>query len=271
MNIIPLTPQIGAEVEDIVLTKPLAPHDIEVIKQALTDHLVLVFRDQPMTVKSLDAFGRLFGPPHIHPSDPGINGYPGVLAVHTDSNSTTYAGSKWHSDVSCDPKPPMASILHLHRVPDNGGDTLFANMYAAYDALSDAMKRCLATLRAINASKHHFKGYFGTVNKHALRDDLYPESIHPVVRTHPETGKKALFVNPTFTTGITDMYPQESEAILNFLYQHLAEPRFQCRVKWRPNTMTMWDNRCTQHLAMWDYYPDTRSGHRYTVEGDQPY
>lgn len=271
MNIIPLTPQIGAEVQDVVLTCPLQQSEFEAIKQALTEHLILVFREQSMSIASLDAFGRRFGPPHIHPSDPGVDGYPSVLAVHTDADSTTYAGSKWHSDVSCDPTPPMASILHLHEVPENGGDTLFANMFAAYDALSDTMKGCLEGLRAINASEHHFKGYFGTLDKHSLRDDLYPESVHPVVRTHPETGKKALFVNPTFTTHIADMHPEESQAILGFLYHHLAEPRFQCRIKWRRNTLAMWDNRCTQHLAMWDYYPNTRSGHRYTIEGDQPF
>ena len=271
MKIQPLTPQIGAEIHDVDLTGHPPASTIEAIKQAMLDHLILVFREQPITIESLDAFGRRFGPPHIHPSEPGVAGYPSVLPVHTDATSKTYAGSMWHSDVSCDEEPPMGSILHLHEVPGSGGDTLFASMYSAYEDLSDTMKSCLEDLKALNASEHHFKGYFGNVGKHEFRNDPYPEAVHPIVRTHPETGRKALFVNPTFTTEIADMEPAESEAILGFLYQHLAQPRFQCRIQWRPNTVAMWDNRCTQHLAMWDYYPNTRSGHRYTIEGDRPF
>ena len=271
MQIIPLTPLIGAEIHAIDLTAELSDATINSIRRALSDHLIVVFRDQPMSVESLEAFGRRFGPPHIHPSDPGIAGNPSILPVHTDASSKTYAGSMWHSDVSCDEEPPMGSILHLHEVPEIGGDTLFASMYGAYDALSDTMKGCLQGLKAINASEHHFKGYFGAYDKHPLRNDPYPEALHPVVRTHPDTGKKALFVNPTFTTHIAGMQPDESQAILSFLYQHLAQPRFQCRIKWQRNTIAMWDNRCTQHHAMWDYYPHTRSGHRYTIEGDRPF
>ena len=269
MQISPLTPGIGAEVHGVRLDTGPGDAALEEIRAALREHLVLVFRDQPMTLASLDAFGRRFGPPHLHPAERGPEGYPGLLSVHTDARSKTYAGSKWHSDVSCDEEPPMGSILHLHEVPESGGDTLFANMYAAFEALSEAMQRFLGELHAVNGSAHHFRDYFG-YRGHALREDPYPEAVHPVVRTHPETGRRALFVNETFTTRIVELHAAESEALLALLCRHVASPRFQCRLRWRPDTVAMWDNRCTQHLAMWDYHPHTRSGHRYAIAGDRP-
>ena len=210
MKITPLTPRIGAELHEVDLCGDIPDNTVKAIRQALLDHLVLVFRDQKLSVGSLDAFGRRLGPPHIHPTDPGLEGYPGVTTIHTDASSKTYAGSMWHSDVACDQEPPLGSILHLHEVPETGGDTLFANMYAAYEGLSDVMKTCLADLKAVNGSEHHFKGYFGTTGGHNLRADPFPEALHPIIRTHPETRQKALFVNPTFTTHIADMQPEES-------------------------------------------------------------
>ena len=269
MNVSPLTPDIGAEVQGIGLGANLDDPEVEAIREAMHRHLVLVFRGPPLTLEALDAFGRRFGPPHVHPATPGVEGYPGILAVHTDSESKTYAGSMWHSDVSCDAEPPMGSILHLQVVPETGGDTLFANMYAAYDALSDPMKAFLEGLSAVNGSAQHFGGYFG-YKGHESSGNPFPESVHPVVRTHPETGRKALYVNETFTTRIVELHPEESKSVLALLYRHLAAPRFQCRIRWAPGTTVMWDNRCTQHHAMWDYYPQTRSGHRYTITGDRP-
>ena len=269
MNVQPITPTIGAEIQGLDLASDLDAANVAELRSAIGEHLLLVFRGQPMTVGTLDALGQRFGPPHIHPSDPGVDGYPSILMVHTDADSKTYAGSKWHSDVSCDEEPPSYSLLHLHQIPPSGGDTLFANMYSAYDALSDTMKGCLADLRAVNGSRHHFRDYFG-YEGHDLREEAYPEATHPVVRTHPETGRKALYVNETFTTHIDGMEPAESAAMLGFLYQHVQAARFQCRIQWTPDTLVIWDNRCTQHHAMWDYYPNTRSGHRYTVLGDRP-
>ena len=268
MKLIPLTPTVGAEIHGLDLTTKLSEANVGQIKKAFLDHLLLVFRDQLLDAESLDKLGRQFGPPHIQPSDPGVPGYPSILAVHTDKNSKTYAGSKWHSDVSCDQEPPMGSILHLHQVPPSGGDTLFANMFAAYDDLSEIMQGCIQNLKAINASEHHFKGYFG-YNKYKLRNDPYPEAVHPVVRTHPESGRKALFVNPTFTTHIADMAPGESEVILDFLFAHLAQPKFQCRVKWQPDTVVMWDNRPTMHAReSFDFGNQRRIMHRTTLVGD---
>ena len=269
MKISLLTPGIGAEVEGVDVGGRLADSAVAAIREAMREHLVLVFRDQPLTLRALDALGRRFGPPHIHPSTPGVEGYPALLPVHTDAESITYSGSMWHSDVSCDAEPPTGSILHLHEVPEAGGDTLFANMYAAYETLSEPMRRLLEGLNAVNASAHHFGGYFG-YRGHERSENAFPESVHPVVRTHPETGRKALYVNETFTTRIVELHPEESTALLALLYRHIASPRFQCRVRWSPGTTVMWDNRCTQHHALWDYYPHTRSGHRYTIAGERP-
>ena len=163
----------------------------------------------------------------------------------------------------------MGSILRLHTVPETGGDTLFASMYAAYDALSDRLKAYLDGVIAIHDGGPNYR------HRSAVdgRDDkrVFPRAEHPVIRTHPVTGKKAIFVNPVFTVGIKGLPDEEGEAILRFLYAHNNSPRFQVRFKWRPHSIAFWDNRCVQHLAMWDYFPQIRSGERVTVQGDRPF
>ena len=265
----PLIPVIGAEIGGVDLGQPLDDENLQLVHNAWMDHLILVFRDQALDLPRLDALGRQFGELHVHPADPGVDGYPGILKIHHDADSAFHIGRIWHSDVSSDREPPMGSILHLHQVPQSGGDTLFANMYTAFDALSESMKSWLSTLVAVHSSAKNDRDYFG-VTEEDLRDGDYPEFAHPVVRTHPETGRKALFVNQIFTTHIVGLEPRESQAILDFLYGHIAEPRFQCRVRWRTNSVVFWDNRCAQHMAMWDYYPRTRSRHRVTIAGDRP-
>lgn len=269
LRIEPVTPTIGAEIRGIDLTGPLEEPVIRAIHDALMDHLVVFFRDQDLTVEQLAAFGRRFGAPHTHPSLAELPGHPGVMPIHTDADSKVYAGRGWHSDVSCDAEPPMGSILHLHEVPEQGGDTLFANAYAAYEALSEPMRDFLGDLTAVHASAHNFGGYFGT-KEAETRDGFFPENVHPVVRCHPVTGRKALFVNEIFTTRIVGLEAGESRALLHFLFAHIAEPRFQCRFRWRRNSVAFWDNRAAQHMALWDYYPATRSGHRFTLCGDRP-
>ena len=159
----------------------------------------------------------------------------------------------------------MASILHLHTVPSHGGDTLFANMYAAYDALSETMRAFLDPLTAL-----HRADYTGTYGDHPPQRE-FPQATHPVIRTHPVTGRKALFVNGGFTKTINGLSGAENKALLGFLLDHVQNPAFQCRFQWQPHSVAMWDNRCTQHLAIWDYYPETRSGIRVTVKGDRPF
>lgn len=264
----PLNPRIGAEVSGVDLAR-LDDPTFKEIHQAWLGHQVLVFRDQELSIEQHKALGRRFGDLHIHPAAPAPEGHPEIMVVHADANSKTVAGYGWHSDVSCDAEPPMASILYLTQVPpDGGGDTLFSNMYAAYDALSDEMKDFLGPLTAIHGSEHVYRGRYGY--KDSLRDGEFPRSEHPVVRTHPETGRKALYVNSGFTTHIRKLARNESRAVLDMLLAHVQNPEFQCRVRWRENTVTLWDNRCVQHLAVWDYRGQVRHGHRVTIQGDRP-
>ena len=271
LHIDPLTPTIGAEIRGVVLSQTLSDTEVEAIRTALLDHLVVFFRDQTLDPHALDAFGRRFGEPHVHYASPeGVDGFEGVIKVHADASSPANNGSAWHSDNSFDEVPPMGSILHLHTAPDLGGDTLWANMYAAYEALSDSMKRFLEGLTARHDSEPPFSGLFG-MRVEDTAEGKFHAATHPVVRTHPETGKKVLYVNPYFTTHIVELEPAESRALMSFLAHHIEQPRFHCRFRWSLNAVAFWDNRATQHQALWDYYPATRTGNRYTVAGDRPF
>ncbi len=264
----PVTPAIGAEVSGVDLGRPLDDETFGALRDAWMDRLVLFFRDQTLDPAALQRLGRRFGPLHVHPQG-DVEGREGVLRIHADRDSKTYAGRRWHADVTCDAEPPLASILHMHRVPEAGGDTLFASMYAAYEALSGPMRRLLDGLEAAHASEHNYAGYHGTAPEET-RDGGYPAAVHPVVARHPATGRKALYVNEIFTTHIVGLEPAESRSLLDFLYAHIGQPRFQCRFRWRPDSVAMWDNRAAQHMALFDYWPETRSGHRVTVRGERP-
>ncbi len=268
IKIVPVTPVIGAEIRGVDLGH-VSGEDFSIIRSALLKHGVLFFPDQEISVEDQKAFGARFGELVIHPNDPGLEGHPEVMRIHADENSVRATGERWHSDVSCDATPPMGSILRMHVVPETGGDTLFANMYAAYEALSLSMKTLLGDLRAM----HDGGPYYREVNRLIGRDDggrTYPACVHPVVRTHPGTGRRCLFVNEMFTTHIEDLPPAESDAILRFLFRHVARPEFHCRFRWQPNSVAFWDNRCTQHHAIWDYHPHVRSGYRVTIKGEPP-
>ncbi|MGI9480374.1 MAG: TauD/TfdA dioxygenase family protein [Hyphomicrobiaceae bacterium] len=264
-----LTPTLGAEIGGVDLSKPLSNHQSKEIHDALLDNQVIFFRDQDMTIDQHKDFGRLFGELHIHPSRKGPEGHPEILPIHADANSKQVAGHRWHSDVSCDPEPPMGSILYLNTVPPSGGDTLFASMYAAYDALSDRMKSYLEGLTAVHDGGPNYRRRAAIEGRDDKRE--FPRAEHPVIRTHPETGRKGIYVNPVFTVAIRGLPEDEGEAVLSFLYEHNNRPQFQCRFKWRENSVAFWDNRCVQHIAMWDYFPQVRSGNRVTVKGDRPY
>lgn len=261
----PLTPAIGAEVRGLDLRRPLDDATFATLKRAWSEHLVLFFRDQRLSVERLQALGRALGPLHVHPLG-DLAGHPGITEIRSDADSTTYAGHLWHSDATCELEPPIASVLYLHEVPATGGDTLFANMYAAYDALSAPIRALLDGLSALHSGRASYGGYFG-MTPEQMRDGRYPEAIHPVVVTHPVTGGRALYVNENFTVRIEGLAPEESRALLEFLFRHLAQARFQCRFRWRPHSVALWDNRCTQHLAIWDYHPHSRAGYRATALG----
>jgi len=263
-----LTPHAGAEIRGVDLSQPLDERTFKEIHDALIDSGVIFFRDQHLTPDQQKAFGRLFGELHMHPAAPReLADHPEILVIHADEKSKHVAGENWHSDVSCDLEPPMGSILYMHELPPVGGDTLFASMYAAYEALSEPMKRLLEPLTALHEGEHVYRGRYGV-------DDTgktFPKAEHPVVRTHPVSGRKALYVNGGFTTRIVQLKRPESDALLQFLYRHVETPEFHCRFRWQVNSIAFWDNRCMQHHAMWDYYPQRRHGHRVTVRGDKPF
>ena len=268
MHVAALTPAIGAEISGVDLTQPLDDATLAALRDAWLRHLVLFFRDQELTFEQHKALGRRFGELHIHPAAPKDAEHPEILVVHGDDKVEFVAGSLWHSDVSCDVEPPMGSMLRIVQVPSSGGDTLFASMYAAYEGLSDRLQRLLAGLTAVHEGEQYYRGRYGAGD---LRDGGYPSAEHPVVRTHPETGRRALYVNEGFTTRIKDLPLAESDALLAFLFSHCARPDFHCRFQWRPHSIAFWDNRCAQHLAIWDYYPETRHGYRVTIKGDAPF
>jgi taurine dioxygenase len=263
-----LTPHIGAEIGGVDLSRPLGNQQFQEVHDALMANLVIFFRDQHLTHDQHKDFGRRFGNLVAHPaSRHSPEGHPEILTIHADENSKHVAGEEWHSDVSCDETPPMGSILYLTEIPPVGGDTLFANMYAAYDALSDPIKRLLEGLTATHDGEPVYRGRFG----YSTPEKGFPRAEHPVVRTHPVTGKKALFVNGNFTTRINGLSKLESDALLQMLVRHCETLEFQCRFRWQPNSVAFWDNRCVQHHAMWDYYPQRRHGYRVTIEGDRPF
>lgn len=263
-----LTPRIGAQISGVDLAKPLDDRTFREIKSALLENQVIFFRDQDITLDQHKDFGRRFGELHVHPAAPSPEGHPEILRIHADEKSKRVAGEGWHSDVSCDVEPPMGSILYIRQCPPKGGDTLFANMYAAYEALSDRMKAYLDGLTALHDGEQTYRGLYAN---YGVKDrPEYPRAEHPVVRTHPVTGRKALYVNRGFTRFIVGIPRDESDAMLAYLYQHAENPLFQCRFRWSENAIAFWDNRCAQHRAMWDYWPHTRSGTRVTVKGERP-
>ena len=267
MEIKPLTPHIGAEITGVDLAKPLSNEEFAAIHQAHLDWMVLVFRDQQLSREDHKAFARRFGKLHVHPMYKTRSDEPEILIVKTTRDSKYTAGDGWHTDVTCDEYPPMGSMLYITETPESGGgDTLYADMYLAYELLSDTMKQMLEGLVAVHDGA---LPYIGSYNAPPPDGKAYPRNEHPVIVTHPETGRKLLYVNSGFTTHIKGMTRTESRAMLDMLFNHIATtPRLTCRVQWAPNTLTFWDNRCTQHHAVWDYYPNSRYGERVSIVAD---
>ena len=268
MHISPITPTVGAEVTGVDLTS-LSPEAESAVQAAFLKHHVLVFRDQSLTRNQHKAFGRLFGELHIHPSKRnGMNQQdPELFIVNTKPDAKLTNGEAWHSDVSCEEIPPKASILYVTKCPENGGgDTLFANMHAAFDELSPDLQTLLLNKTAYHDGEIDLRNY-GI----RLRDgQTYPKASHPLVPRHPENGRPYLFANGSFTSHIEGIERWESDMLLQGLYQRTANnPRIQCRVKWQPNTLVMWDNRSVQHHAILDYAGFARYGERVSVLDEQ--
>ena len=264
----PLTPVIGAEIEGVDLSGELSNHQFAEIRRAFLEHHVILFRDQRLSAEDHKAFGRRFGKLHVHPLQKLKPGDHERLEVRASQNSKFVAGEGWHTDVTCEAEPIMGSMLYIEETPSlgYGGDTLFANMHLAYEMLSEPMKAFLGGLTAVHdGAMPWVKGY-----GYAPNED-FEKSEHPVVIRHPETGRKALYVNGGFTSHIVGLTRFESDAVLQMLFRHIeTQPALSCRMRWTPNTLVFWDNRCTQHQAIWDYFPLSRSGHRVSILGERP-
>jgi len=268
----PVAGALGAEVSGVDLGK-LDEATVAAIRRAWLEHLVVFFRDQDLSPAQFLAFARRFGEPIEYPFVKGLDDYPEIIPVLKLEHETINFGGIWHSDTAYLERPPMASMLIAREVPPAGGDTEFANMYLAYETLSPGMQRMLARLVAVNSS--------AAADVSRTREDRIKDSAragakkeyvaaHPVVRTHPETGRRALYVNVAHTVAFEGMTPEESAPLLQYLFRHQVRPDFTCRFRWRPGSIAMWDNRCAQHNAINDYQGHRRLMHRITLAGDLP-
>ncbi|HET6969595.1 MAG TPA: taurine dioxygenase [Phenylobacterium sp.] len=275
MQVKPLTPTIGAVVEGVDLSQGVSADLAGAIRQALLAHQVLFFEDQHLSPVQHRDFAARFGALHTHPLYPGVPEAPELFILDNHAGNPT-DNDAWHTDVTFIETPPMGSILYAKSLPPNGGDTVWSSMRAAYEALSPSFREFLSELDAVHDFARGFPAR-GTVAgaagaaKHAQAVAEHPPVIHPVVRTHPETGEDGLFVNYGFTERIKGLRRAESDAILNMLFAHIQKPEFQVRWRWTPNAIAFWDNRVTQHYAVNDYLPARRVMNRATILGDRPY
>ena len=271
----PVAGALGAEIHGIDLADSPSDEQFGTVRRAFLDHQVIFFRDQALDPDSHKELGRRFGELNVHGYYKSLPGHPEILPVLKEPEATENIGGVWHSDVTYLPEPALGSILYALEVPAAGGDTMFASQYHAYEALSDGMKEMLEGLRAIHSSdlftnKASRDAANATRTTKLAEIDETVESSHPVVRTHPETGRKCLFVNGAFTRRIDGWTVEESRPLLDFLYRQAARPEFTCRFRWRQGSIAFWDNRCTQHYALNDYQGYRRTMHRVTLEGDRP-
>ncbi|MGI9589913.1 MAG: TauD/TfdA dioxygenase family protein [Myxococcota bacterium] len=260
-----LSGALGAEIRSVDLAK-LDDALFKAIHAAFLEHHVLVFPDQRLAPEDQIAFGERFGELHIHPIVPHIEGHPPILCIPNLGKERAIT-ENWHSDVTFEARPPMASALYALEIPPAGGDTMFANQHLAYERLSPGMQRLLEGLEAVHSAEGLARATRGRKEAEAGSID---GQRHPVVRTHPETGRKALFVNPAFVVGLADMTREESQPLLAFLYRHATSPDLTMRHVWRRGDLVIWDNRSVQHYAIHDYGDAPRTMHRVTVIGDEP-
>lgn len=274
LSFTPLGPYIGAQVSDLDVSRPLSDAQFEQLYHGLLRHQVLFLRDQQITPEQHRALAVRFGDLHIHPVYPHAEGVEEIIVLDTHQDNPP-DNDNWHTDVTFIDTPPAIALLASKVLPAAGGDTLWTSGIAAYEALSEPFKQLLTGLSAEHDFKKSFQEYKyrKTPEEHQCWQqavDKHPPVQHPVIRTHPVSGKKALFVNEGFTTRIVELSEKESEAVLRFLFAHATKPEFQVRWRWQPNDLAIWDNRVTQHYANADYYPARRIMQRATVLGDRP-
>ena len=275
LNFQPLGPYIGAQVSNLDVSRPLSDAQFEQLYHGLLRHQVLFLRDQVITPEQHRALAIRFGDLHIHPVYPHADGVEEIIVLDTHQDNPP-DNDNWHTDVTFIETPPAIALLASKVLPEAGGDTLWTSGIAAYEALSAPFKALLAGLTAEHDFKKSFQEYKyrKTEEEHQRWQQAvakHPAVQHPVIRTHPVSGKKALFVNEGFTTRIVDLSEKESETLLSFLFSHVTKPEFQVRWRWQPNDLAIWDNRVTQHYANADYYPARRIMQRATVLGDKPF
>jgi taurine dioxygenase len=281
IEVTPIAGALGAEIRGVDLTAALDNRTTDEIHRAFREHCVVFFRDQRLPPAGLKAFGRLFGPlGRIDFVKSVVPEHPEVMVITREEQPARPEinfGNAWHSDMSYAEEPPLGTALHAQELPPIGGDTLWTNMYLAYETLSEGMRRLLAGLRAVHTAKRAYGPQGAIVTDAEARGMVIrssPEALvereHPVVRTHPGTGRKALFVNPVYTTRFAGMSVEESMPLLRFLYQHATRPEFTCRFRWSANALALWDNRCTMHFAINDYLGHRRVMHRITIAGERP-
>lgn len=269
IEIRPITPNLGAEIFGADINSEA---DIDDIKQAFTDHSVIAIRGLALTPDEHIAFAEKWGSINVNRFFKPVDGYPKIATVLKEADQTTAIGETWHTDHSYDQAPAMCSMLYAKETPDVGGDTAFASQHAAYLALSDGMKEMLERLKAWHSSRHAFGVQLSDEEAHQdgrLGNEAAAtqDALHPVVITHPLSGKKCLYVNGDFTTRFDGWTREESQPLLNQLYAHCSRADFTCRLRWEPGTLGMWDNRATQHMAINDYPGKRRLMHRITIEG----
>ncbi len=275
IEIRPLSGSLGAEIDGVDLSERLGAAAFGAIERAFLDHLVVFFRDQRLGPEDLVAFARRFGPIGIYPLAEPLEGHPEVIAVVKEPEQATNFGGCWHSDTAYLETPPAATALYAKEVPALGGDTLFANMYLAYERLSAGMKRLLDDLIAVNSAdknKDFLRGdhLLGGSMAGTARETAGFSAEHPVVRRHPLTGRQALYVNRAHTVCFKGMSVAESAPLLDYLFEHAVREERTCRFHWEPGSLALWDNRCTQHYPLNDYHGHRRVMHRVTIAGQRP-
>jgi alpha-ketoglutarate-dependent taurine dioxygenase len=275
ITVSPISGALGAEIGGVDISRPIDDATFAEIRRAWNENLVIFFRDQTLDDDALVAFGRRFAPLFRHPNLLTEGPYPDIVRIRRTPGDTHIVGEDWHADTTCMVEPPSGAVLYGVDVPPYGGDTLFANQYLAYETLSDGMKRMLETMTAVH-SDITVAGPQAARNRHRttkVREDAeWREHVaeHPVVRTHPETGRRGLFVNRSYTKRFSGMTEAESKPLLEFLWSHATRPEFTCRFRWEKGSVTVWDNRCVMHIAVNDVWEFPRFMHRVQMCGDRP-
>ncbi len=277
IQVTPVGSPLGARVTGIDLTSRLTDQIFSEVKQAFLNHLLLIFPDQDISPEALRDFGLRFGTLNIHPFLPNMDEIPEILVLDKKEDAETNVGNGWHSDMTFLKAPPLGAMLHAKIIPPTGGDTLFCDMHLVYESLSTGLRKLLDKLTAVHDYTIIFRKSVRSGRTRITEDELeaarsdYPLVEHPVIRTHPDTGRKMLFVNPFFTSHFVGMTPDESKPLLDYLFSFAGRPEFTYRYVWEEKAIAFWDNRCTQHYAVNDYGGNRRLMHRITIDGDRPH